>query len=81
VLDQNGFEVKVLDCPACHLTHENLKAELASFQPDLVGIASMTSTIPSALESARVAKEACPNSKVMARTAVNFILWRIVKIR
>jgi anaerobic magnesium-protoporphyrin IX monomethyl ester cyclase len=65
VLDQNGFEVKVLDCPACHLTHENLKAELASFQPDLVGIASMTSTIPSALESARVAKEVCPNSKVI----------------
>ena len=25
VLDQNGYEVKVLDCPACHLTHENLK--------------------------------------------------------
>ena len=65
VLEQNGYEVKVLDCPACGFTHENLKTELSSFAPDLVGIASMTATIPSALQSARIAKEACPNSKVI----------------
>jgi len=65
VLDQHGYKVKVIDCPACDLTQENLKAELAAFSPDIVGIASMTATIPSALESARVAKEACPHSKVI----------------
>lgn len=65
VLDQNGFEVKAYDCPACGFTQENLKAELSSFAPDIVGIASMTSTIPSALESARVAKETLPNCKVI----------------
>src|SRR3990170_2016197 len=65
VLEQNGFEVKVIDCPACGFTHENLKAELSSFSPDLIGIASMTATIPSALQSARIAKEACPDSKVI----------------
>ena len=65
VLEQNGYEVKVIDCPACGFTHENLKAELVSFAPDLIGIASMTPTIPSALQSARIAKEACPNSKVI----------------
>ena len=65
VLDQAGYEVKVIDCPACGFTHENLKAELSSFQPDLIGIASMTATIPSAFQSARTAKEACPDSKVI----------------
>ena len=65
VLDQNGYEVKVIDCPACGLTHEALKTELESFSPDLVGIASMTATIPSALHAARVAKEALPDSKVI----------------
>ena len=65
VLEQNDYEVKVIDCPACGFTHENLKTELSSFAPDLIGIASMTATIPSALQSARIAKEACPNSKVI----------------
>ncbi len=65
VLDQNGYEVKAYDCPACGYTQQNLKTELASFAPDLIGIASMTATIPMALESARIAKEACPNSKVI----------------
>ncbi len=65
VLDQAGYEVKVIDCPACGYTIKNLKSELAAFQPDIVGIASMTATIPSALQSARTAKEACPDAKVI----------------
>jgi radical SAM superfamily enzyme YgiQ (UPF0313 family) len=65
VLEQNGFEVKVIDCPACGFTHENLKQELSAFSPDLIGVASMTATVPSALRAARTAKEACPESKVI----------------
>jgi anaerobic magnesium-protoporphyrin IX monomethyl ester cyclase len=65
VLDQNNVEVKVYDCPVCQIDHEKLKAELASDQPTMVGIGSFTSTIDSALESARVAKEACPDAKVL----------------
>ncbi len=65
VLEQNGHEVEIIDCPVCEMDHERLKKELASFAPDFVGIASMTPTIPSALQSARVAKEACPQSKVI----------------
>ncbi len=65
VLEQNGHEVKIIDCPVCEMDHGRLKKELASFAPDFVGIASMTPTIPSALQSARVAKEACPESKVI----------------
>ncbi len=65
VLEQNGFEVKIIDCPVCELDHEKLKAELSSFQPTIVGIGSMTPTIESALKSARVTKEVCPNAKVL----------------
>jgi radical SAM superfamily enzyme YgiQ (UPF0313 family) len=65
VLEQNDFEVRIMDCPACKMDHEKLRADLASFKPTLIGIASMTATIPSALKSARVAKEACPDAKVL----------------
>jgi anaerobic magnesium-protoporphyrin IX monomethyl ester cyclase len=65
VLDQDGYEVKIWDCPVCEIDHEKLKAELASFQPSLVGIGSMTPTIESAFKSAVVAKEACPDTKVV----------------
>jgi anaerobic magnesium-protoporphyrin IX monomethyl ester cyclase len=65
VLEQDGHEVRVIDCPACAIDHDQLKMELASFEPMLIGITSTTPTIPSALLSARAAKEACPDSKVI----------------
>lgn len=65
VLEQNNFDVTIIDCPACRMDHKKLKSELSSMQPALVGIASMTPTMPSALEAARVAKEACPDAKVV----------------
>src|SRR4030043_380332 len=65
VLEQNNFEVRVMDCPVCEIDHEKLKADLASFEPTLIGVGSMTPTIESAFKSARVAKEACPDAKVV----------------
>jgi anaerobic magnesium-protoporphyrin IX monomethyl ester cyclase len=65
VLEQHNFEVKITDCPANHFTHAELKNDLVSFKPDIVGIASMTTTIPSVLESARIAKQVLPNCKVV----------------
>jgi radical SAM superfamily enzyme YgiQ (UPF0313 family) len=65
VLEKNDFEVKIFDCPICEIDHEKLKSELSSFQPTIVGIGSMTPTIESALKSARVAKEVCPDAKVL----------------
>jgi anaerobic magnesium-protoporphyrin IX monomethyl ester cyclase len=64
VLKTNRHEVTVIDCPASEMGHEQLKAKVASFEPDVVGITSMTPTIQSTLMSARVAKEACPNAVV-----------------
>ncbi len=65
VLDKNGFEVKIIDCPVNHYNHENLKAELSAFQPALVGTGSMTPTIESALKCAQVAKEVCSEATVV----------------
>lgn len=65
VLDQNGFEVKIFDCPVCEFDHDRLKTELDAYQPTIIGIGSMTPTIASALKSARVAKEACPDAAVI----------------
>jgi anaerobic magnesium-protoporphyrin IX monomethyl ester cyclase len=65
VLEQNNFEIKIMDCPVCRMDHKKLGANLAAFKPDLIGIASMTPTIPSAMKSAQVAKEVCPDATVI----------------
>ena len=65
VLEQNGFEIRVYDCPVCEIDHVKLKSELSSYNPALIGIGSMTPTIESAFKSARVSKEACPSAKVI----------------
>lgn len=65
VLEENGHEVTMIDCPAQNMDQEMLKAKLASIQPEIVGITSMTPTIQSAVLSAQVAKQACPTSTVV----------------
>jgi len=65
VLKKDGHEVKLIDCPACNIDHENLKGQLSAFDPTLIGITSTTPNIVSALKSAATAKEACPNSKII----------------
>jgi radical SAM superfamily enzyme YgiQ (UPF0313 family) len=65
VLEQNDFEVKIFDCAVCEMNHQQLKAELDSFQPAIIGIGAFTQTVESALKSAHVAKEVCPDAKVL----------------
>lgn len=65
VLEQNNFEVKIVDCPVSEMDHEKLGKELDSFHPTIVGIGAMTPIIESALKSAHVAKEVCPDAKVV----------------
>jgi anaerobic magnesium-protoporphyrin IX monomethyl ester cyclase len=62
VLEKDGHNITVIDCPALEINHNQLRAKLASLEPDLIGITSMTPTIPSSLLSAHIAKEACPDS-------------------
>ena len=62
VLEEGECDVTVIDCPALDMTQQDLKTKLESIQPDLIGITSMTPTIQSALQSAQIAKEACPEA-------------------
>jgi len=45
VLEQSGYEIRIMDCPVCQMDHKKLKVDLAAFEPDLIGISSMTPTI------------------------------------
>jgi anaerobic magnesium-protoporphyrin IX monomethyl ester cyclase len=65
VLEENGYDVTVIDCPALEVDLKQLKTKLASINPDVIGITSMTPTIQSALLSASTAKEACPDAMVV----------------
>jgi len=65
VLEKNGHELTVFDCPALGIDHKNLAAKIASFEPDVVGITSVTPTIKSALLAAHNAKETYPNAAVV----------------
>jgi len=65
VLEENGYDVTVIDCPALEMNLGQLKTKLASINPDVVGITSMTPTIQSALLSASAAKESCPDATVV----------------
>jgi radical SAM superfamily enzyme YgiQ (UPF0313 family) len=65
VLEKNGHDVTVIDCPASEIGLQQLKNKLSSIEPNLIGITSMTPTIQSAIQSAHVAKEACPEAIVI----------------
>jgi len=64
-LEKGGYELAVFDCPALRIDHEKLRAMIASFEPNVVGITSVTPTIKSALLAAHIAKETCPNAVVV----------------
>ena len=61
VLEKNQHEVDVIDCQALKLSYEEFKSEISKRQPNIVGITSTTLTYKSALQIAKIAKEACPN--------------------
>jgi anaerobic magnesium-protoporphyrin IX monomethyl ester cyclase len=64
VLEKNGYDVTVLDCPPVHMTYNGIKQALTRFKPDIVGITSVTPTFSSALKTAQTAKEAYPQTLV-----------------
>jgi anaerobic magnesium-protoporphyrin IX monomethyl ester cyclase len=61
VLEKNQYEVSVIDCQALRPTRSQLKAELISNHPDVIGVTSATLTYKPALEIVKIAKEALPN--------------------
>jgi anaerobic magnesium-protoporphyrin IX monomethyl ester cyclase len=61
VLEKNQHKVDVIDCQALKLSYEEFRSEISKRQPNIVGITSTTLTYKSALQIAKIAKEACPN--------------------
>jgi len=61
VLEENQYEVDVVDCQALRLSYEGVEREIGERQPDVVGITSTTLTYKSALRIAEIAKAVCPS--------------------
>ena len=61
VLEKKQYKIDVIDCQALKFTYEEFRSELGKRQPDIVGITSTTLTYKSALQIAKITKEACPN--------------------
>ena len=62
VAEKNGHAVSVIDCLPVDMDYNEMKKQVAAFDPDIIGITSTTSTFPSALQAAHVLKESCPNA-------------------
>ncbi len=65
VLEEKGNQVTVFDCIAEGIDQDHLKHKLSEFNPDVVGISSMTPMALSTMMAAKGAKEACPNATVV----------------
>jgi radical SAM superfamily enzyme YgiQ (UPF0313 family) len=65
VIEKNGHELKVFDCLALGLSHESLGKEFAAYQPDVVGVTSVTPTVNSTFLTAKIAKQNSPNCVVI----------------
>ncbi len=65
VLEKDGHQVMVIDCPPQHLKYGHIDHELSRFQPDIVGITSVTATFNSALKVAQNTKQTYPKALVV----------------
>jgi len=65
VLEENNYQVKVIDADALRLSWDDLKNRLKEENSDLVGITSTSLSWPAMTETAKVCKEVFPNSKVV----------------
>jgi len=64
VLEENQYEVKVLDLQIQRPTPQQLEAELSRSHADIVGVTASTLTYGPAAEVARAARKALPNSLI-----------------
>lgn len=61
VLEENGVEVKIVDMHVECMTISELQNHIVSFQPDIVGIGTLTPTFYRAIEEAQAIKQVNPN--------------------
>lgn len=65
VLEREGFQVKIIDCPPLNLTHSDLQAILKSEEPKLIGFTVTVLSLKSAIMAAQTAKETLPQSLIV----------------
>ena len=65
VLEKNGCRVMVLDCPALKMTYKDIEEEIRRFEPDIVGVTSVTATFLPALKVAHTIKESFPQALIV----------------
>lgn len=65
VLEEGGHEVRIVDSLAMNYTLIDLKDELKTFNPEVIGLTSTTPTIYDAYRVAKLAKIINPNVKVV----------------
>ena len=65
VLEQNGYDVDVLDASALELTYDEIGEEILKRNPDIVSISALTPTIGVALDSADKIKQVKPDTVVV----------------
>ncbi|MGD0645687.1 MAG: radical SAM protein [Candidatus Bathyarchaeia archaeon] len=65
VLERNECQVMVLDCPALKMTYPNIEQEIRRFEPNMVGITSVTATFSSALQVAHIIKVSYPSAMIV----------------
>jgi radical SAM superfamily enzyme YgiQ (UPF0313 family) len=61
VLEENKYQVDVIDCQALNIHYEEFRQEISKRQPDVVGFTAITLTYKSALHLAEIVKEVHPN--------------------
>jgi anaerobic magnesium-protoporphyrin IX monomethyl ester cyclase len=80
VLEDNRYDVDIIDCQVEQPTQKELVDELIRFQPDVVGVTATTLTVNPALEIVKLAKKACsscltilggPHATVMPEQTLN----------
>jgi len=65
VLERAGVDVKVFDLSAKDMSDDELAAAMRHFDPQLIGISTITQQFPHAAAASRVARAACPRALVV----------------
>jgi len=65
-LEKNSHhEVRIIDAPVEGLNYPEIEKKIAEFSPDIVGITALTFTLVDVLKTAKIAKKAVPETKVV----------------
>jgi radical SAM superfamily enzyme YgiQ (UPF0313 family) len=65
VLEENGYNVNIIDASALEMTWEGLEEELKGISPQVVAITALTPTIEQAKKTAQIVKKICPQTTVV----------------